>query len=79
VYIFFRPVDPLLLALLAGSVDLSSQDDVERWLGFVVVALPILTAQSPEEGILGRLEEIVIQGGGGGGGNVSESGAGNGR
>ncbi len=40
-----RPVDPLLEALLTSSVDLSNLEDVERWLGFVVVALPILTNQ----------------------------------
>ncbi len=49
-----RPVDPLMSAVLTCSVDLTSLVDVQRWLGFVVIALPILTNQSPEEGILAR-------------------------
>ena len=55
-----RPVDPLLAAMLTCTVDLSSLEEVQRWLAFVVVALPALTGQSPEEGILGRLEELGI-------------------
>ena len=51
-----RPVDTLLAAVLNSEVDLSSRLDVQRWLGFIVVALPVLTNQSPEEGILGRME-----------------------
>ena len=51
-----RPVDTLLAAVLNSEVDLSSHVDVQRWLGFIVVALPVLTNQSPEEGILGRIE-----------------------
>jgi hypothetical protein len=39
-------------------VDLTKLRDVQRWLGFVVLALPILTNQSPEEAILARLEEL---------------------
>ena len=45
-----------LAAVLNSEVDLSSRLDVQRWLGFIVVALPVLTNQSPEEGILGRME-----------------------
>ena len=56
-----RPVDPLLSAVLNASVDLTSVVDVQRWLGFIVVALPILTNQSPEEGILGRLDGLGIK------------------
>jgi huntingtin len=56
-----RPVDILLSAVLNSSVDLTSLVDVQRWLGFIVVALPILTNQSPEEGILGRLEGLGIR------------------
>ena len=40
-----RPVDPLLVALLNSDVDMASLADVQRWLGFIVVALPILTNQ----------------------------------
>ena len=47
--------------MLNSSVDLTSIIDVQRWLGFIVVALPILTNQSPEEGILGRLEGLGIR------------------
>ena len=57
----FRPVDPLLAALLTSCVDLTNLDEVERWLSFVVVTLPVLATQSPEEGILGRLEHIGLQ------------------
>ena len=57
----FRPVDPLLAALLTSCVDLTNLGEVERWLSFVVVALPVLATQSPEEGILGRLEHIGLQ------------------
>ena len=53
-----RPVDPLLSAMLDCTVDLTKLRDVQRWLGFVVLALPILTNQSPEEAILARLEEL---------------------
>ena len=53
-----RPVDPLLSAMLTCTVDLTKIRDVQRWLGFVVLALPILTNQSPEEAILARLEEL---------------------
>ena len=53
-----RPVDPLLSAMLTCTVDLTKLRDVQRWLGFVVLALPILTNQSPEEAILARLEEL---------------------
>ena len=53
-----RPVDPLLSAMLTYTVDLTKLRDVQRWLGFVVLALPILTNQSPEEAILARLEEL---------------------
>ena len=56
-----RPVDPLLSAVLTCTVDLTKLRDVQRWLGFVVLALPILTNQSPEEAILARLEELGIQ------------------
>ena len=56
-----RPVDPVLAALLTCSVDLSLMKEVQRWLGFVVIGLTTLTIQSPEEGILGRLEELGIQ------------------
>ena len=35
-----RPVDTLLAAVLNSEVDLSSRLDVQRWLGFIVVALP---------------------------------------
>ena len=40
-----RPVDPLLSAVLTCDIDPSSLRDVQRWLGFIVVALPILTNQ----------------------------------
>lgn len=56
-----RPVDPLLSAVLTCTVDLTKLRDVQRWLGFVVLSLPILTNQSPEEAILARLEELGIQ------------------
>ena len=56
-----RPVDILLSAVLNSSVDLTSLIDVQRWLGFIVIALPILTNQSPEEGIMGRLEGLGIR------------------
>ena len=56
-----RPVDMLLSAVLNSSVDLTSLIDVQRWLGFIVIALPILTNQSPEEGILSRLEGLGIR------------------
>lgn len=56
-----RPVDPLLSAMLTCTVDMTKLRDVQRWLGFVVLALPILTNQSPEEAILARLEELGIQ------------------
>ena len=56
-----RPVDPLLSAMLTCTVDLTKLKDVQRWLGFVVLALPLLTNQSPEEAILARLEELGIQ------------------
>ena len=56
-----RPVDPLLTALLTSCVDLANLAEVERWLSFVVAALPVLATQSPEEGILGRLEHIGLQ------------------
>ena len=44
--------------MLTCTVDLTKLRDVQRWLGFVVLALPILTNQSPEEAILARLEEL---------------------
>ena len=44
--------------MLACTVDLTKIRDVQRWLGFFVLALPILTNQSPEEAILARLEEL---------------------
>ena len=44
--------------MLTCTVDLTKIRDVQRWLGFVVLALPILTNQSPEEAILARLEEL---------------------
>ena len=44
--------------MLTCTVDLTKIRDVQRWLGFVVLALPILTNQSPEEAILVRLEEL---------------------
>ena len=53
-------MDPLLSAMLTCTVDLTKLRDVQRWLGFVVLALPILTNQSPEEAILARLEELGI-------------------
>ncbi len=56
-----RPVDPFLSAVLTCAVDLSDLREMQRWLGFVVVAFPIITNQSPEEGILSRLEELGIQ------------------
>ena len=56
-----RPVDTLLSAVLTCTVDLTKLRDVQRWLGFVVLSLPILTNQSPEEAILARLEELGIQ------------------
>ena len=56
-----RPVDPLLSAILTCTVDLTKIRDVQRWLGFIVLALPLLTNQSPEEAILARLEELGIQ------------------
>ena len=56
-----RPVDPLLSAVLTCTVDLTKLRNVQRWLGFVVLSLPILTNQSPEEAILARLEELGIQ------------------
>nr|XP_040566772.1 huntingtin-like [Lepeophtheirus salmonis] len=55
-----RPVDSLLSSVLTSSVDLGLVQDVQRWLGFVVVSLCIITNQSPEEGILSRLEEFGI-------------------
>ena len=42
-------------------MDLANLAEVERWLSFVVAALPVLATQSPEEGILGRLEHIGLQ------------------
>ena len=56
-----RPVDPLLESVMNASVDMTSLKDVQNWLGFIVVALPILTNQSPEEGILGRLHGLGIK------------------
>ena len=47
--------------MLTCNVDLTKLRDVQRWLGFVVLALPLLTNQSPEEAILARLEELGIQ------------------
>ena len=55
-----RPVDQLLSAVLTCSVDLSSSTDIGRWLGFISIILPVITSQSPEEGILSRLEELGI-------------------
>jgi hypothetical protein len=43
--LFSRPVDPLLSAVLTCDIDPTSLRDVQRWLGFIVVALPILTNQ----------------------------------
>jgi hypothetical protein len=56
-----RPVDPLLSAMLTCFVDLANLKEVERWVGFILVSLTAITNQSPEEGILGRLEELGIQ------------------
>lgn len=57
-------------------MDLTSLDEVERWLSFVVVALPVLATQSPEEGILGRLEHIGLQIGSAGAATSVDSGSG---
>lgn len=45
-----RPVDPLLNNVLTCAVDLNNLEDLQCWLGFIVLSLPILTNQSPEEG-----------------------------
>ena len=55
-----RPCDPLLSALLGCSVDLGQLNEVLSWLGFTVATFLTILQLSPEEAILGRLQELGI-------------------
>ena len=55
-----RPCDPLLSALLGCSVDLGQLAEVLSWLGFTVSTFLTILQLSPEEAILGRLQELGI-------------------
>ena len=55
-----RPCDPLLSALLGCSVDLALLPEVLSWLGFTVASFLTIFQLSPEEAVLGRLQELGI-------------------
>jgi huntingtin len=55
-----RPCDPLLSALLGCSADLALLPEVLSWIGFTTAAFLTILQLSPEEAVLGRLQELGI-------------------
>ena len=55
-----RPCDPLLSALLGCPVDLALLPEVLSWLAFTVSTFLTIFQLSPEEAVLGRLQELGI-------------------
>ena len=55
-----RPCDPILSSLLGCAVDLSLLPEVLSWLGFTVSSFLTILQLSPEDAVLGRLQELGI-------------------
>ncbi|XP_033756060.1 huntingtin-like [Pecten maximus] len=58
--IVFRPVDILLKTLLQEPMDVASVENLQRWLSLVLSVLRVLMAQSKEEVILSRMQELGL-------------------
>ncbi|ELT98253.1 hypothetical protein CAPTEDRAFT_220329 [Capitella teleta] len=56
----FRPVDVLLKSLFSAPSALSSVHSLQQWLCLVLVVLRVIIAQSKEEVVLGRLQELGL-------------------
>ena len=55
-----RPCDKIMSSLLSCHADLASMTEVTSWLGFTIVTFLTVFHLSPEEAVLGRLQELGI-------------------
>jgi len=55
-----RPCDPILSALMSCACDLGVLSEVLSWLAFTITSFVTIFQLSPEEAILGRLQELGI-------------------
>ncbi|XP_060084449.1 huntingtin-like [Ylistrum balloti] len=58
--IVFRPVDILLKTLLQEPMDVACVENLQRWVSLVLSVLRVLMAQSKEEVILSRMQELGL-------------------
>ena len=61
-----RPCDAMITSLLGTSVDLACLKEVHSWLAFTLASMVIIFQLSPEEAVLGRLQDLGIMLGSGG-------------
>ena len=61
-----RPCDKIISSLLSCHSDLNKVSEVSSWLGFTISTFITILHLSPEEAILGRLQELGIMLGSGG-------------
>ena len=55
-----RPCDKIMSSLLSCHADLASMSEVRSWLGFTITTFLTVFHLSPEEAVLGRLQELGI-------------------
>jgi len=55
-----RPCDPILSSLMSCACDLGVLSEVLSWLSFTITSFVTIFQLSPEEAILGRLQELGI-------------------
>ena len=55
-----RPCDKIMSSLLSCHCDLANMSEVTSWLGFTIATFLTIFHLSPEEAVLGRLQELGI-------------------
>ena len=55
-----RPCDRIISSLMSSSCDLANLSEVVSWLGFSIATFLTIFRLSPEEAVLGRLQELGI-------------------
>ena len=69
-----RPCDRLISALMSSTCDLTNMAEVTSWLAFSIASFLAIFRLSPEEAVVGRLQELGIMLGSGGG-SLTSSGS----
>ena len=55
-----RPSDRIISSLMSSACDLANIAEVVSWLGFSIMTFLTIFRLSPEEAVLGRLQELGI-------------------